>query len=211
MIVELSGLKKAYEEKILFDHYHLSLVEGESLVITGASGSGKSTLLNILGLIEPMDEGRMSWRGKVLKGIQGRGVEKIIRYDIGYLFQNFALLDQKSVYDNVNIASKYLSINRKEKEQLIEVALKRVGLEDKKHQRVYTLSGGEQQRVALARLIVKPSKVILADEPTGNLDDENAKRVMDILLGFKEEGKTIVVVTHDKRFIPLFDRHVHLD
>ena len=211
MVIEAKNLTKKFGDKILFTNLNLEINERDSIVITGDSGSGKSTLLNILSLIEETDEGMVIWNGNEIEKINGRKVNKIIREEIGYVFQNYALIDNKTVYENVEIGTKYNeSINLKNKKQYVYDAIERVGLTGLENRKVYSLSGGEQQRVALARIIVKPCNIIFADEPTGNLDDENANKILDILFNLNEEGKTIIVVTHDRSIISKFDKHVHL-
>lgn len=211
MVIEAKNLTKKFGDKILFTNLNLEINERDSIVITGDSGSGKSTLLNILSLIEETDEGMVIWNGNEIEKINGRKVNKIIREEIGYVFQNYALIDNKTVYENVEIGTKYNeSINLKNKKQYVYDAIERVGLTGLENRKVYSLSGGEQQRVALARIIVKPCKVIFADEPTGNLDNENANKILDILFNLNEEGKTVIVVTHDQSIVSKFNKHIHL-
>ena len=211
MVIEARNVTKKFGDKILFTDLNLEINEKDSIVITGDSGSGKSTLLNILSLIEETDEGMVIWNGNEIEKINGRKVNKIIREEIGYVFQNYALIDNKTVYENVEIGTKYNeSINLKNKKQYVYDAIERVGLTGLENRKVYSLSGGEQQRVALARIIVKPCKVIFADEPTGNLDNENANKILDILFNLNEEGKTVIVVTHDQSIVSKFNKHIHL-
>lgn len=211
MVIEAKNLTKKFGDKILFTNLNLEINERDSIVITGDSGSGKSTLLNILSLIEEADEGMVIWNGNEIEKINGRKVNKIIREEIGYVFQNYALIENKTVYENIEIGTKYnAAINKKNKKATIYEAIKRVGLNGLEDRRIYSLSGGEQQRVALARIIVKPCKVIFADEPTGNLDDENANKILDILFNLNEEGKTVIVVTHDQSIVSKFNKHIHL-
>lgn len=210
-MIEAINLTKKFDDKILFTDLNLKINEKDSLVITGDSGSGKSTLLNILSLIEETDEGMIIWDNDQIKEINSRKVNKIIREEIGYVFQNYALIENKTVYENIEIGAKYnKAINKKNKKMTIYDAIERVGLNGLEQRKVYSLSGGEQQRVALARIIVKPCDIIFADEPTGNLDDENANKIMDILFNLNEEGKTIIVVTHDQSIVSKFNKHIHL-
>ena len=211
MVIEAKNLTKKFGDKILFTDLNLEINERDSIVITGDSGSGKSTLLNILSLIEETDEGMVIWNGNEIEKINGRKVNKIIREEIGYVFQNYALIENKTVYENIEIGIKYnAAINKKNRKATIYEAIKRVGLNGLEDRRIYSLSGGEQQRVALARIIVKPCNIIFADEPTGNLDDENANNILDILFNLNKEGKTIIVVTHDQSLISKFNKHIHL-
>lgn len=211
MVIEARNVTKKFGDKILFTDLNLEINEKDSIIITGDSGSGKSTLLNILSLIEKADTGTIVWNSVKIEKINSPKVTKIIREEIGYDFQNYALIDNKTVYENVEIGTKYNAvINSKNKKQHIYDAIERVGLTGLENRKVYSLSGGEQQRVALARIIVKPCDIVFADEPTGNLDDENANKIIDILFDLNKEGKTIIVVTHDRSIISKFDKHVHL-
>lgn len=212
MIIKANNISKKFLNKTILNNFSIGINHKESVVIVGKSGSGKTTLLNILSLIEKVDSGTIYWEKTDINKLNQSKINKIIRYDIGYLFQNYALLDNKTVYENIEIACKYKKDKSiAEKEYDIENALKRVGLSGFENRMVYSLSGGEQQRVALARIIVKPCKIIFADEPTGNLDKENSKKIMDILFDLNKEGKSLVVVTHDKEIINRFDTIIDLD
>ncbi|SFC59741.1 putative ABC transport system ATP-binding protein [Alkalibacterium subtropicum] len=209
MNVKAEGIRKKYSNKILFKEFSLTIHEGDSIVIVGKSGCGKTTLLNLLSLIEKPDDGKVLWRDKEIKKVNTRETSKIIREEIGYLFQNYALIDNATVEENIKIGLKYRK-DKKNKQQLVEQALIQVGLEGYQKRKIYSLSGGEQQRVALARTIVKPGWIIFADEPTGNLDEENSKKIMDILFKLNQDGKTIVVVTHDLEHINNFNQKIVL-
>ena len=212
MIIKANNISKKFLNKTILNNFSIDIDYKESVVIVGKSGSGKTTLLNILSLIEKVDSGTIYLEKTDINKLNQSKINKIIRYDIGYLFQNYALLDNKTVYENIEIACKYKKYKSiAEKEYDIENALKRVGLSGFENRMVYSLSGGEQQRVALARIIVKPCKIIFADEPTGNLDEENSKKIMDILFDLNKEGKSLVVVTHDKELINRFDTIIDLD
>lgn len=212
MIIKANNISKKFLNKTILNNFSIDIDYKESVVIVGKSGSGKTTLLNILSLIEKVDSGTIYLEKTDINKLNQSKINKIIRYDIGYLFQNYALLDNKTVCENIEIACKYKKYKSiAEKEYDIENALKRVGLSGFENRMVYSLSGGEQQRVALARIIVKPCKIIFADEPTGNLDEENSKKIMDILFDLNKEGKSLVVVTHDKELINRFDTIIDLD
>ena len=164
--------------------------DGEIAVISGESGAGKTTLLNIIGALEPFDGGQV-----VVNGIDinnPRNHRKYFAEQVGFLFQNFVLIEELSVRKNLEFVRKANASGIP-----IEEALRRVGLLDKIDSKVYTLSGGEQQRVALARLMIKKCNIILADEPTGSLDRKNADHVLSILESLNAEGKTVLIVTHD--------------
>lgn len=190
----LKDICKTFGDKVIFNNFNLSVEEGDMVAIVGASGSGKTTLLNILGLLENPDSGEI-----IVNNLKSPFSQKkkmhLYRYTYGFLFQNYALVPNMTVDENLNVALKYYKGN--ERESIKEMALVRVGLLDKKKQKIYKLSGGEQQRVALARLIIKPHTIILADEPTGSLDAKNRNLIISILKDLNKEGKTVVLVTHD--------------
>ncbi|MGG4142391.1 ATP-binding cassette domain-containing protein [Paenibacillus algorifonticola] len=190
-MIELKGLTKRFEEKVLFSDFNLVIQDGEFVIFSGPSGCGKTTLLNMIGAIEKIEQGSIVVDGMDIKVKKNH--LNYFRTKIGFLFQNFALVDNKTVKENLKMIRKDCQTNL-----TMEQALETVGLQDKLNKKVYTLSGGEQQRVALARLILKKCDIILADEPTGSLDKQNAEMVLRILKQLNKEGKTIVLVTHDE-------------
>ena len=196
-IIKLSNVTKAYGNKTVLDNLNMEIFPGEFVAVTGASGSGKSTLLNILGLLEPMDSGTYQILGLDNPRSDSKESVQLLRTKISYLFQNFALVHERSVAYNLGIALRFAGVTRSRKKELIAQALRQVGMEGFEKKKVFQLSGGEQQRVALARIILKPSEIILADEPTGSLDFGNRDKVMEILAQLNQEGKTVIVVTHD--------------
>ena len=197
-IIKLENINKSYSKKTVLKDFSLEVEPGEFIAITGASGKGKSTILNIIGCIENYDSGKLIIDDQ--NGIKANthAATKILREKISYLFQNFALVDEKTVEYNLQIAQKYSKTSKKEQKEKIKEALKFVGLEGYEKNKIYELSGGEAQRVAIARILLKPSKILLADEPTGSLDKENVALVMNILEKINKQGKTIVIVTHDQ-------------
>ncbi|SDW06723.1 putative ABC transport system ATP-binding protein [Marininema mesophilum] len=195
MAITMSKLCKKLGDKVIFSNFNLEIQDGELVAITGPSGKGKSTLLNIIGLLEDPDSGDIIIKGMKNPWKKEREKIKLIRHSIGYLFQNYALIEQATVSKNLDIALAYSDVEDKKKEKYR--ALERVGLPEKLNKKVYELSGGEQQRVALARLMLKKSEIILADEPTGSLDMENREDVFNLLKELNEEGKTVVIVSHD--------------
>ena len=167
------------------------------VAIKGMSGSGKTTLLNIIGLLDNDYKGNIIISGVDVSNLNRKKREQFIRENISYLFQNYALIDDESIKDNLMLALEYVKMNKTEKKDLIKKTLKKVGIEKDINEKIYSLSGGEQQRVSLARTLLKPSKLILADEPTGNLDESNRNDIIKILLEMQKKGKTIIIVTHD--------------
>lgn len=209
-MIELINISKSFENKKIFDNFSLHIEDNEMVAITGPSGSGKTTLLNIIGLLESFDSGNIIIDGQ--KNIYPNTTisNKIIRDKICYLFQNFALVDDETVDYNLELALKYRKENKKEKLILKQNALKKVGLDGFLKKKIYTLSGGEQQRVSIARAILKPNKIILADEPTGSLDESNKLKIIDLLYYLKSTGKTIVIVTHDTYLSECCDRTIKI-
>lgn len=202
-MIKIIDMNKSYGDKVIFKDFNLEIKDKEFVVLSGKSGSGKTTLLNIIGGIEKVDSGKVIVDGKDLT--KDKDLLDYFRYSVGFLFQNFALIERETVYENLKLVKK-----RSRTDIGIEEALEMVGLGDKINQKVYTLSGGEQQRVALARLLIKRCKLILADEPTGSLDRENADMVISILKEYQKMGKTVCLVTHDEYIKTLGDRVVEL-
>jgi putative ABC transport system ATP-binding protein len=190
-MIEIINLSKKFDDKILFSNFNLRIADGDFVIFSGPSGCGKTTLLNMIGAIEKIDNGEIIVDSIDIKN--KRNHLNYFRTKIGFLFQNFALIDNKTVKENLRLIRKNCKTNLS-----IEEALKIVGLDEKSNNKVYTLSGGEQQRVALARLMLKKCDIILADEPTGSLDKNNAEIVLNILNKLNEQGKTILLVTHDE-------------
>ena len=202
-MISIRNLRKSYDDKVLFDNFDLDIPDGSFVVISGESGSGKSTLLNMIGGIEEPDGGTIIVDGF---DVTGRGNKReYFRDVVGFLFQNFALLENKTVKENLEMIQK---AGRSGVE--ISEALEKVGLTDVLNKKVYKLSGGEQQRIALARLMIKKCSLILADEPTGSLDKRNSDVVMSVLHDLNLKGKTVVVVTHDEGIVSRADNVVHI-
>lgn len=209
-IVQLNNIYKKYNNKNILENFSLNIESGEFISIMGESGKGKSTILNIIGLIESYDSGELIIDGHCNIKCNSRESSKILREKIAYLFQNFALIDEKTVTDNLMIPLKYVKKNTKEKLIEINNALEFVGLKSFEKRKVYELSGGEQQRVAIARILLKPCKIILADEPTGSLDEKNRDVILNLLCELNKMGKTIIVVTHDKKVAEKSKRIIYL-
>lgn len=176
-------------------------------MIYGVSGSGKSTLLNLIGNLDKPSKGNVVYYQKGEVDHQNKTM--LFRKRIAYLFQNYALIDDKTVKENLRISLEYVKSTNKE--ELMKTALARVGLEHCLHKKIFTLSGGEQQRVALARVLLKENDIVLADEPTGNLDEENAKKIFQIFEGLKKDNKTVIIVTHDHSFLEKCDEKILLE
>lgn len=190
-MIQIVGLTKSFGDHVIFDNLSFEIADGEFVVFSGKSGCGKTTMLNLIGGIDTPDSGQIIVDGTDITKQKNR--IEYFRTKVSFLFQNFALIENKTVAENLNMVKK-----QSRTEVTTEQALKKVGLEDKLNAKVYTLSGGEQQRVALARIMIKQCSIILADEPTGSLDAENAGVVMDILTELNKQGKTVILVTHDE-------------
>lgn len=209
VIAKLKNIDKAFGNKKIFEKFNLEISESQIYGIVGPSGSGKSTLLNIIGLLEKTDSGDVELFGKKNIKLNSKNSMLMHRNKISYLFQNYALSDNDTVYYNLKIALKYSKV--KNKEQEIKNALALVGLEGFEKNKIFTLSGGEQQRVAMARVLLKPSQLILADEPTGNLDNDNTDEILKLFkLLVKEYKKTVIIVTHDERISKECDTVIRL-
>lgn len=187
MTIDLLNVSKSFGSKKIFTDLNLIFESGKSYALIGGSGSGKSTLLNIIGRLEKIDSGNVLVDKQDIWKIKER---TFFKNTVGYVFQNYSLIDNKRVYDN-------LSLITKDKKTITDV-LEKVGLSsDYLHQKIYELSGGQAQRVAIARMLMKPRKIILADEPTGALDGEIGKEIIRLLLNETTEDKYVIIATHD--------------
>lgn len=209
-ICELRGVSKSYRGRRIISDMDLVVKEGEMVAVAGKSGSGKSTLLNILGLLESADRGAFLLFGKESPRIGSQKATQLLRSRLGYLFQNYALIENETVDYNLRIAQAFTKGTKKKEHELRGATLARVGLPNSGQRKVYELSGGEQQRVAIARLLLKPCDLVLADEPTGSLDTVNRDVVLKMLHELNDDGKTIIVVTHDERVAETCDRVIQL-
>ena len=205
-MITLNNISKKYNEKNIVRNFNLKINKGEYISIVGESGSGKTTLLNIIGLLEKQTSGDIVVMG--IKNPTSKELTKLQREFYGYVFQNYALIEEDSVQTNLKLALKYNKVIDKQAE--INRALKLVGLEGYNKKKVFELSGGEQQRLALARIMLKKCEIILADEPTGNLDNKNRDIVFNILKDLNKQGKTIVIVTHDNYIANKCDKIIKL-
>lgn len=201
-MIELNRITKKYNKQTILENFSIKIEDGDFLCIYGESGSGKTTLLNILGLLEKPNDGEIIFDKE--KNINEKKINYLQRNKIGYLFQNFGLLTNETVKDNLLIALKKNKINKHESKELMLNSLQQVNLPNILEKKIFELSGGEQQRVALARILLKQPKYIFADEPTGNLDEKNSDIVFHILNDLnKNRGTTVVFVTHNKKLIEL--------
>lgn len=187
MTIDLLNVSKSFGSKKIFTDLNLTFESGKSYALIGGSGSGKSTLLNIIGRLEKIDSGNVLVDKQDIWKIKER---TFFKNTVGYVFQNYSLIENKTVYDNLKLITK-------DKKTITDV-LEKVGLSsDYLHQKIYELSGGQAQRVAIARMLMKPRKIILADEPTGALDDEIGKEIIRLLLNERDEDKYVIIATHD--------------
>ncbi|MBS5778094.1 MAG: putative bacteriocin export ABC transporter [Candidatus Faecisoma sp.] len=193
-MIKVENLEKSFDNKEIIKNFNYEFLDGKITAIVGKSGCGKTTLLNILGLLDTDYKGKVLYDGVLITNESQRN--EFIRNNINYLFQNYALIDNETVEQNLLLALEYEKLSKNVKKEKINEALELVDLNEFNDKKIFTLSGGEQQRVALARVILKKGNIILADEPTGNLDVENTDKVMKILKKLKEDGKLIIIVTH---------------
>lgn len=187
MTIDLLNVSKSFGSKKIFTDLNLRFESGKSYALIGGSGSGKSTLLNIIGRLEKIDSGNVLVDKQDIWKIKER---TFFKNTVGYVFQNYSLIENKTVYDNLKLITK--------DKKIITDVLEKVGLSsDYLHQKIYELSGGQAQRVAIARMLMKPRKIILADEPTGALDGEIGKEIIRLLLNERDEDKYVIIATHD--------------
>ena len=196
-MIDVAAASKSFGDRHLWSEVDLTIDSGEMVALVGPSGSGKSTLLNCLGLLEPLDEGQILVGDKDITRFSTGKARRFRRDSLGYLFQSYALIESATIRQNldvvIGVGERFRRAAVRERQ---ERALEAVGMAGRSGTKVFTLSGGEQQRVALARLLVKKPAIILADEPTGALDEDNAAMVMQALRSFADDGSTVVVATH---------------
>lgn len=196
-MIELKNIVKKYKENTILKDINLKIDKGEFICIIGKSGSGKTTLLNIIGLIDSYNSGEYIFEGENITGINNNKLAKIRRDNIGFVFQSYQLVNNMTVKENVIMPMGYAGVGKKEREERALELLERLEILDKKDNYPSELSGGEKQRVSIARAIANRPRMILADEPTGNLDPANTEVVMKIFSELNKEGITIVMVTHE--------------
>jgi putative ABC transport system ATP-binding protein len=213
-LIRLAGVTKVFVTDEVETHalsgVHLEIREGEYIAIAGPSGCGKSTLLSILGLLDTPTDGNYTLNGHPVAELSPEQRSKIRNREVGFIFQAFNLIGDLTVYENVELPLTYRGMPGAERKKRVQEALERVGMSHRMKHYPSQLSGGQQQRVAVARALGGKPSILLADEPTGNLDSKNGEAVMNLLRELHREGATICMVTHDPRYAAHADRSVHL-
>jgi len=201
-MIKISQLEKVYRtedvETIALNKLSFEVKEGEFVAVMGPSGCGKSTLLNILGLLDDVDKGSFVFNGTEIAGFNERKRADLRKKNIGFVFQSFNLIDELTVFENVELPLIYLGIKTADRKQKVDEVLEKMQIMHRRNHYPQQLSGGQQQRVAVARAVVNNPKLILADEPTGNLDSSNGNEVMQLLTDLNEQGTTVIMVTHSE-------------
>lgn len=221
-LVEVRDICKVYNpgenEVRALDHVSLTINENEFVAIIGQSGSGKSTLMNMLGCLDVPTSGDYYLHGQNVSNMSDNELSDVRNKEIGFIFQGFNLIAGLTALENVELPLIYRGVSKRERLKLADTALKKVGLENRKDHKPSEMSGGQQQRVAIARAIAQAPPIILADEPTGNLDSGSSKEIMGILRTLNEEGRTVILITHDneianqaKRVIKIIDGKIVQD
>src|SRR6476659_5813150 len=213
-MLQMQAVTKVYRTELVETHalrsLDLHVRTGEFVAVTGPSGSGKTTFLNIAGLLEEFTGGTYTLDGQDVRGLGDDARSKLRNEKIGFIFQGFNLIPDLHLYDNVDVPLRYRGFNAAERKKRIEEALSKVGLSSRMKHYPAELSGGQQQRVAIARALAGTPKLLLADEPTGNLDTAMARGVMELLEEINEQGTTILMVTHDPELAARAQRNVHI-
>ena len=213
-MIKLTGLTKVFYTDEVETHalsgIHLEILRGEYVAISGPSGCGKSTLLSILGLLDSPTDGSYTLNGRAVQGLNLSERARIRNREIGFIFQSFNLIGDLTVYENVELPLTYRGMKATERKERTTEALERVGMAHRAKHLPSQLSGGQQQRVAVARALVGNPSILLADEPTGNLDSKNGEAVMELLRELHRAGSTICMVTHDTRFARHADRTINI-
>ncbi len=213
-MIKVTDLCKVFRteeiETTALNKVSFEIKDGEFVAIMGPSGCGKSTLLNILGLLDNPSSGSYELLGQEVAGLKEKDRTKFRKGNIGFVFQSFNLIDELNVYENVELPLRYMKISASERKEMVTAMLKRMNISHRAQHFPQQLSGGQQQRVAIARACVANPKLILADEPTGNLDSKNGKEVMELLQELNGEGATIVMVTHSQKDASMAQRIINL-
>lgn len=213
-MIKLKDIKKVFSTETVetwaLREVNLEVKEGEFVAIMGPSGCGKSTLLNILGLLDTPSEGTYILNGKDVSKLTENERTDLRKGVIGFVFQSFNLIDELDVYENIELPLLYMGIPSKQRKERVEAVMDRMAITHRKKHFPSQLSGGQQQRVAIARAVLPNPKIILADEPTGNLDSKNGKEVLDLLCDLHKRGTTIIMVTHSQHDASYADRIINL-
>lgn len=213
-LIEIQDMCKIYNpgenEVRALDHVNLTIDQNEFVAIIGQSGSGKSTLMNMLGCLDVPTSGTYILNGQDVSGLTDDQLSDIRNREIGFIFQGFNLIAGLTALENVELPLIYRGVAKKERDQLSRMALEKVGLKERMHHKPSEMSGGQQQRVAIARAIAQAPPVILADEPTGNLDSGSTKEIMEILKGLHKEGRTVILITHDNEIASKAKRNIRI-
>ena len=213
-MIKVTDLCKVFRteeiETTALNNVSFEIGNGEFVAIMGPSGCGKSTLLNILGLLDNPSSGSYELLGQEVANLKEKDRTKFRKGNIGFVVQSFNLIDELNVYENVELPLRYLNISASERKERVTAMLKRMSISHRAQHFPQQLSGGQQQRVAIARAVISSPKLILADEPTGNLDSKNGKEVMELLQELNSEGTTIVMVTHSQRDAGCAHRTINL-
>ena len=214
LMIRMANISKVFYTDEVETHalsgVHLEIRKGEYVSIAGPSGSGKSTLLALIGLLDSPSDGEYILNSQAVANLDISQRSRIRNREIGFIFKSFNLIGDLNVYENVELPLTYRGMPSAERKQRVQTALERVGMSHRTKHYPSQLSGGQQQRVAVARALAGSPSILLADEPTGNLDSRNAEAVMDLLRDLHREGATICMVTHDPRFAKHADRQIHL-
>jgi putative ABC transport system ATP-binding protein len=213
-LIALEGVTKVFYTDEVETHalagIHLDIARGEYISIAGPSGCGKSTLLSILGLLDTASEGSYTLNGRAVADLPLSERARVRNREIGFIFQSFNLIGDLTVYENVELPLTYRGMKAAERKERVMAALEKVGMSHRAKHLPSQLSGGQQQRVAVARAVGGSPSILLADEPTGNLDSKNGEAVMELLRELHREGATICMVTHDPRYAKSAERSIHL-
>jgi putative ABC transport system ATP-binding protein len=213
-MLRMKNLSKVYRTHMIETHalrgFEIEVKQGEFVTVTGPSGSGKTSFLNIAGLLETFDDGEYVLDGVNVQGLSDDARSRLRNEKLGFIFQGFNLIPDLSLFDNVDVPLRYRGFNATERRERIEDALAKVGLASRMKHYPAELSGGQQQRVAIARALAGSPKLLLADEPTGNLDTQMARGVMELLEEINAQGTTILMVTHDPELAVRTQRNVHI-
>jgi putative ABC transport system ATP-binding protein len=214
MLIQMEGVTKVFLTEAVETHalsgVHVNIAQGEFVTIEGPSGCGKTTLLSLMGLLDTPTEGRYTLNGKPVQSLPGHARAAMRNQTVGFIFQSFNLIGDLTVYENVELPLAYRNARSSLRKERVRRALEQVDMLHRQSHYPAQLSGGQQQRVAVARALVGEPLILLADEPTGNLDSRNGMMVMDLLKALHERGTTVCMVTHDPRYLTYAERTIHL-